>query len=199
MLSDPMVKVGALRCPARLPPARGRLQQRNVSVWPSITEPGPRGSARVRTPPPGRWRRWLRHRRWRRAGRHGGLTLLRRRPHDARLRLLIASGGDDRIPGSDPVTRRNRYGAPATPAPDELWFSSSTACAISSARLGRGRRGAGAADRSGAPSPSPTGSTPCASCTWRLSTARPAARRCWSASGTEAESAGAGRGPPACD
>ena len=49
---------------------------------------------------------------------------------DARLRLLIASGGDDRI-WLDPVTRRNRYGAPATPAPDELWFSSSTACAVS--------------------------------------------------------------------
>jgi len=49
---------------------------------------------------------------------------------DARLRLLIASGGDDRI-WPDPITRRNRYGAPATPAPDELWFSSSTACAVS--------------------------------------------------------------------
>jgi hypothetical protein len=49
---------------------------------------------------------------------------------DARLRLLISSGGDDRI-WPDPVTRRNRYGAPPMPAPDELWFSSSTACAIS--------------------------------------------------------------------
>ena len=48
---------------------------------------------------------------------------------DARLRLLIASGGDDRI-WLDPVTRRNRYGVPATPAPDELWFSSSTASAV---------------------------------------------------------------------
>jgi len=52
------------------------------------------------------------------------------RPLDARLRLLLASGGDDRI-WPDPVSRRNRYGAPAAPAPDELWFSSSTACAIS--------------------------------------------------------------------
>jgi len=51
-------------------------------------------------------------------------------PVDGRLRLAIASGGDDRI-GLDPVTRRNRYGVPATPAPDELWFSSSTASAVS--------------------------------------------------------------------
>ena len=43
---------------------------------------------------------------------------------------MIASGGDDRI-WLDPTTRRNRYGVPATPAPDELWFSSSTACAVS--------------------------------------------------------------------
>jgi hypothetical protein len=49
---------------------------------------------------------------------------------DARLRLSIASGGDDRI-WLDPVTRRNRYGVPAAPAPDELWFSSSTASAVS--------------------------------------------------------------------
>jgi hypothetical protein len=51
-------------------------------------------------------------------------------PLDARLRLLLASGGDDRI-WPDGASRRNRYGAPAAPAPDELWFSSSTACAIS--------------------------------------------------------------------
>src|SRR5271154_3635898 len=49
---------------------------------------------------------------------------------DARLRLMIASGGDDRI-WLDPTTRRNRYGVPAAPAPDELWFSSSTASAVS--------------------------------------------------------------------
>ncbi|HTX48282.1 MAG TPA: hypothetical protein VME40_02720 [Caulobacteraceae bacterium] len=49
---------------------------------------------------------------------------------ESRLRLLIASGGDDRI-WPDPVTRRNRYGVPSAPAPDELWFSSSTACAVS--------------------------------------------------------------------
>ena len=49
---------------------------------------------------------------------------------DARLRLLIASGGDDRI-WLDPITRRNRYGAPAAPATDEIWLSSSTACAVS--------------------------------------------------------------------
>ena len=49
---------------------------------------------------------------------------------EARLRLLIASGGDDRI-WLDPQARRNRYGVPAEPAPDELWFSSSTAGAVS--------------------------------------------------------------------
>src|SRR5215472_10152808 len=59
---------------------------------------------------------------------------------EAQLRLLIAGGGDDRI-WLDPVTRRNRYGAPASPAPDELWFSSSTASAISP----RGWAAAGAA------------------------------------------------------
>jgi hypothetical protein len=52
------------------------------------------------------------------------------RASEAQLRLLLASGGDERL-WLDPVTRRNRYGAPAQPAPDELWFSSSTACAIS--------------------------------------------------------------------
>ncbi|HEX3916295.1 MAG TPA: hypothetical protein VHW60_03075 [Caulobacteraceae bacterium] len=51
-------------------------------------------------------------------------------PLEARLRLLLASGGDDRI-WPDPVSRRNRYGATADPAPGELWFSSSTASAIS--------------------------------------------------------------------
>ncbi len=49
---------------------------------------------------------------------------------DAQLRLLLAGGGDERL-FLDPVTRRNRYGVPAGPAPDELWFSSSTASAIS--------------------------------------------------------------------
>ena len=49
---------------------------------------------------------------------------------EAQLRLLMASGGDERL-WLDPVTRRNRYGTPAAPAPDELWFSSSTACAVS--------------------------------------------------------------------
>jgi hypothetical protein len=49
---------------------------------------------------------------------------------DRRLALLIASGGDERI-WPDPVTRRNRYGVPLLPAPDELWFSSSTASPVS--------------------------------------------------------------------
>ena len=49
---------------------------------------------------------------------------------DGQLRLLMASGGDERL-GLDPATRRNRYGVPAGPAADELWLSSSTACAVS--------------------------------------------------------------------
>ncbi|MFI4935487.1 MAG: hypothetical protein ACHP7N_12760 [Caulobacterales bacterium] len=48
----------------------------------------------------------------------------------AQLGLLLVSGGDERL-WLDPATRRNRNGVPATPAPDELWFSSSTASAIS--------------------------------------------------------------------
>ena len=47
----------------------------------------------------------------------------------ARLELMLVSGGDERI-WPDPVSRRNRYGTPGLPAPDELWFSSSTASAI---------------------------------------------------------------------
>jgi glutamate/tyrosine decarboxylase-like PLP-dependent enzyme len=50
--------------------------------------------------------------------------------HTAQLRLLIAAGGDGRL-ALDPATRRNRYGVPAEPEPDALWFSSSTACAVS--------------------------------------------------------------------
>jgi hypothetical protein len=59
---------------------------------------------------------------------------------EARLRLLIASGGDDRV-WPDAITRRNRYGATVCPAPNELWLSSSTACAVSE----RGWAAAGAA------------------------------------------------------
>ena len=53
--------------------------------------------------------------------RDGGLEL--------RLRLLLASGGDERI-WPDPLTGRNRYGTTIAPAPDETWFSSSTASTI---------------------------------------------------------------------
>ena len=49
---------------------------------------------------------------------------------DRQLALFIASGGDERI-WLDPITRRNRYGVPAAPAPNELWFSSSTASPVS--------------------------------------------------------------------
>ncbi len=48
----------------------------------------------------------------------------------AKLDLLLTSGGDERLQ-LDPATRRNRYGTLARPAPDELWFSSSTASTIS--------------------------------------------------------------------
>jgi hypothetical protein len=61
------------------------------------------------------------------AGRRAGAT---RDAQGAAFDLLLTSGGDERI-WPDPVTRRNRYGAPATPKPDEIWFSSSTATAIS--------------------------------------------------------------------
>jgi len=43
--------------------------------------------------------------------------------------LLLTAGGDERIL-PDPVTRRNRYGTMATPCPDEIFLSSSTASAI---------------------------------------------------------------------
>src|SRR4051794_19806035 len=48
---------------------------------------------------------------------------------DVRLRLLLASGGDERI-WPDPVTGRNRYATTIPPASDEAWFSSSTASTI---------------------------------------------------------------------
>lgn len=47
-----------------------------------------------------------------------------------RLNTLLASGGDERI-WPDPKTGRNKYGTPIAPASDEIWFSSSTASAIS--------------------------------------------------------------------
>ena len=49
---------------------------------------------------------------------------------ELRLRLLLASGGDERI-WPDPLTGRSRYGTTIAPAPDETWFSSSTASTIS--------------------------------------------------------------------
>jgi hypothetical protein len=47
------------------------------------------------------------------------------------LGLWLTSGGDERI-WLDPISRRNRYGVPASPTPDEIWLSASTASAISS-------------------------------------------------------------------
>jgi len=46
------------------------------------------------------------------------------------LGLWLTSGGDERI-WLDPITRRNRYGVPASPNPEEVWLSASTASAIS--------------------------------------------------------------------
>jgi hypothetical protein len=43
--------------------------------------------------------------------------------------LLLTAGGDERIL-PDPVTARNRYGVAASPRPDEVFFSSSTASSI---------------------------------------------------------------------
>jgi hypothetical protein len=44
--------------------------------------------------------------------------------------MMLTSGGDERL-WLDGVTRRNKYGVPAMPAPDEVWLSSSTASAVS--------------------------------------------------------------------
>ncbi len=44
--------------------------------------------------------------------------------------MFLASGGDERI-WLDPLTGRNRYGTSIVPGEDEVWFSSSTATAIS--------------------------------------------------------------------
>ncbi len=66
-------------------------------------------------------------------------ALFKGRSGDALLAMTLASGGDERIaPGAD---GRNPYGAPIRPVPDEIWFASSTASAISK----RGWAAAGAA------------------------------------------------------
>ena len=63
------------------------------------------------------------------------------RPDEAhpRLRWLLASGGDERI-WPDLETGRNRYGITIAPAPDELWFSSSTASAMTEHAYGEAGR-----------------------------------------------------------
>lgn len=69
-----------------------------------------------------------------RAGRSGAPGARGMGPRDQdlelRLRLLLASGGDERI-CPDPNTGRNRYGTTIQPAAEETWFSSSTATSIS--------------------------------------------------------------------
>lgn len=57
----------------------------------------------------------------------------------SRLDLMLTSGGDERI-WPDPVTRRNRYGTLPSPATDEIWFSSSTASAITARGYAAARR-----------------------------------------------------------
>ncbi len=52
-----------------------------------------------------------------------------RRAREASLAAALVSGGDERL-AADPVSGRNRYGLTAPPAPDETFFSSSTASAI---------------------------------------------------------------------
>jgi hypothetical protein len=59
------------------------------------------------------------------------------------LRTLLAHGGDERV-WPDPTSGRNRYGTLLSPAPEEAWYSSSTATTISAAsfevaRLALGR------------------------------------------------------------
>lgn len=56
--------------------------------------------------------------------------VLRARP-ETWLGLALASGGDERL-WRDPASGRDRYGVPAGVAADEIWFSSSTASALSS-------------------------------------------------------------------
>ncbi len=48
---------------------------------------------------------------------------------NAALALMLTDGGDERIK-PDPLTGRTKYATPAMPAPNEIWFSSSTASAI---------------------------------------------------------------------
>lgn len=48
---------------------------------------------------------------------------------DAALAMFLAEGGDERIK-VNPLSGRTKYGTPSGPAPDEIWFSSSTASAI---------------------------------------------------------------------
>jgi hypothetical protein len=48
---------------------------------------------------------------------------------EGQLRLLLAGGGDERI-WPDAQTGRNKYGVPVAPAETEIWFSSSTASAV---------------------------------------------------------------------
>src|ERR1700689_232514 len=50
--------------------------------------------------------------------------------HPAAVAIALRSGGDFRI-AVDPLSGRNKSGVPPAPAEEEIWFSSSTASAIS--------------------------------------------------------------------
>jgi hypothetical protein len=63
------------------------------------------------------------------AARHARQTAPAPPLSNAALALFLADGGDERIK-PDPLTGRTKYGTTAHPAPDEIWFSSSTASPI---------------------------------------------------------------------
>jgi hypothetical protein len=68
-----------------------------------------------------------------------GLVELPDEKFEAQLRLLLGSGGDERI-WPNPQTGRNKYGVPTAPALDEIWLSSSTASAITPLAYGTAAR-----------------------------------------------------------
>ena len=57
-----------------------------------------------------------------------GRPAARREPGESLLAMVLGAGGDERI--ALDAQGRNRYGAPIRPAPDEVWFASSTASPI---------------------------------------------------------------------
>jgi hypothetical protein len=60
---------------------------------------------------------------------NAGRPAARRDPDQSLLAMVLGAGGDERI--ALDAQGRNPYGAPIRPAPDEIWFASSTASPIS--------------------------------------------------------------------